>query len=73
MTTAVAMLMRFYGMSLDNVMELTIEQFTCLLKESAAIMKMEFGGDDKKETSLTGNQGFALAQTLLPRYKPRGR
>lgn len=62
--------MRFYGMGLDAVMGLTIEQFTCLLSESAEIIKLEYG--EKTETSLTGDQGFALARTLLPRRKPGG-
>lgn len=69
--TADALLHRFYGFSVSEVDEMTMKEFTEKLMEIANITKMEMGGDDKKETSLTGDAGFALAQRILPRGRGR--
>lgn len=71
--TADALLHRFYGFSISEVDAMTIREFTEKLMEIANITKMELGGDDKQETSLTGNAGFALAKTLFSRGRSRRR
>ena len=71
--TADALLHRFYGFSISEVDAMTIKEFTEKIMEIAEITKLEMGDDDKKETSLTGNAGFKLAQTILPRGRSRRR
>jgi len=63
---------RFYGFAFDKVMAMTIRQFIAMLEQIAVIQKIEFG-DDKQETSLTGDAGFALAKTIFPRGRSRRR
>lgn len=68
--TAIAMLCRFYGFSLAEVMAMTIRQFMGMLEQAGEVLKMECGDNkNEQETSLTGEQGFALAQRIFPRGK----
>ena len=47
-----------------------LEKFRGMIKQAGIISKMECGGDEtKQETSLTGEQGVALAQRMFPRRK----
>jgi len=69
-STSIALICRFYGFALKDVMAMTIRQFVAMFEQIAEIQKMEFG-DDKNETSLTSNAGFALAQRILPRGRRR--
>ena len=71
--TADALLHRFYGFSISEVDAMTIKEFTEKLMEIAEITKLEMGGEDKKETSLTGDAGWKLAQTMFPRGRSRRR
>ncbi len=71
--TADALVHRFYGFSVSEVDAMTLKEFTGKLMEIANITKMEMGGDDKQETSLTGDTGFALAKTIFPRGRSRRR
>lgn len=64
--TAIAMLCRFYGFSLAEVMSMTIRQFMGMLEQVNEILKLEYG-ENKEAASLTGEQGFALAQRIFPR------
>ena len=57
---------RFYNFSLQDVMNMTLRQFGGMLEEIANVLKMETGDGDTP-ASLTGNQGFALAQRIFPR------
>ncbi len=50
---------------------MTIRQFIAMLEQVAEVQKMEMGGDDKQETSLSGDAGFALAKTIFPRGRSR--
>jgi hypothetical protein len=63
---------RFYGFGLNAVMAMTLRQFVSMFEQIAEVQKMEFG-EDKKETSLTGDAGFALAKTLFPHGRSRRR
>lgn len=63
------MVCRFYGFSLGDMMAMTLRQFGIMLNEISNILKLEVGDDEQKETSLTGNAGFNLARTILPRRK----
>jgi hypothetical protein len=60
------MLCRFYGFSLTEVMNMTIRQFMAMIEQAAEISKLEYG-EEKQETSLTGDQGIALAKRVFPR------
>lgn len=71
--TADALVHRFYGFSVSEVDAMTMKEFTDKLMEIANITKLEMGGDDKKETSLSGDAGFALARTIFPRGRSRRR
>lgn len=51
---------------------MTIRQFVAMLEQITEIQKMEMG-DDKTETSLSGDAGFALAKTIFPRGRSRRR
>ena len=66
--TAIAMLCRFYGFSLAEVMTMTIRQFMGMLEQLNEVLKLEYG-EGKEETSLTGEQGFALARRIFPKGK----
>jgi len=61
---------RFYGFELDKVMAMTLRRFAIMLNEIGNVLELELGGDSdsgQKETSLTGDAGFALAKTIFPR------
>ena len=64
---------RFYGFSVSEVDNMTMKEFTSKLTDIATITKMEMGDGDKKETSLTGDAGHALARTIFPRGRSRRR
>ena len=68
MSTAIAMLCRFYGFSISEVLSMTLRLFNTMLNEVGVILRMEHGSDEPKENKpMTGNAGFALAQTLIPK------
>ena len=71
--TAIDLVHRFYGFSISEVDNMTMKEFTNKLTDIATITKMEMGDDGKKETSLSGDSGFALAKTLFPRGRSRRR
>jgi hypothetical protein len=54
-------------------MDMTLVQFAAVLQQIEEVSKLEMGGDDKQETSLAGDAGFALAKTLFPRGRSRRR
>lgn len=66
--TAIAMLCRFYGLGLNEVMSMTISQFMGMLEQIGEILKLECG-EEKEEVSLTGEQGFSLARRIFPKGK----
>ena len=47
------MIMRFYGMSLNDTMDLTIRQAMILINEMQTILKMENGSPKKQGITLT--------------------
>lgn len=53
-------------------MAMTLRQFIGMIEQIVIIQRLELG-DDKQEKSLTGDAGFALARTLFPRGRSRGR
>ena len=63
------MVCRFYNFSFDKVLSMTMRTFNIFLHEMSVIIKMENGGEEKKNESLTGNAGFALAKTIFPKGK----
>ena len=48
-------------------MSMTLRLFSGMLSEISEILKMETGDGGNTPTSLTGNQGMALAQRIMPR------
>jgi len=62
---------RFYGFEFDEVMAMTLRQFSILLNEIGNVLKLECGEENDKSApqGLTGEQGFKLAKTLFPRRK----
>ena len=67
--TAVALVCRFYGFSLDAVMAMTLRQFAGLLFEVAVILKMEYGGDTKKSRAGSVEMTKELAQRIVGKKK----
>jgi hypothetical protein len=53
-------------------MDMTLVQFVAVLQQIEEVSKIEMG-DEKQETSLSGNAGFALAKTMFPRGRSRRR
>ena len=51
---------------------MTMRQFIAMIEQVVIIQKLELG-DDKNETSLTGDAGFALARRIFPRGRSRRR
>jgi hypothetical protein len=65
----IALLCRFYGFSLSEVMSMTIRQFIGMAQQISEVQKIEMG--ENKEASLSGDAGFALARRILPRGRRR--
>lgn len=57
---------RFYGLSLAEVMIMTLRIFNVMLSEIATITKLEMG-DAKTEESLSGEAAFNVAQRMFKR------
>ena len=71
--TAIDLVHRFYGFSISEVDNMTMKEFTNKLTDIATITKMEMGDDGKKDTSVSGDAGFAMAKQLFPRGRSRHR
>lgn len=55
-------------------MALTVRQFHAMLEEMGNILKLEAGDSESGQpTSLTGEQAFALARRIFPKYRPSKR
>ena len=68
--------MRFYGMSLEEVMGLTLRAMRALMKQIGKITKLEAGTtdegeEDKKVIGATGNVGFNIARRVFRKGTPR--
>jgi len=68
----IALVCRFYGFSLKEVMDMTLVQFIAIAQQIEEVSKIEMG-EEKEETSLSGNAGFNLAKRIFPRGRSRRR
>ena len=67
--TAVALVCRFYGFSLQEVMNFTVRQFTILLREIGKILSMESGSGSSQPRVLTGEIAHKTAMRMFGKGK----
>ena len=66
---AIALICRFYGFNLNDVMSLTITQFGIFMNQMGKIVKMEMGGGASEPRVLTGAAAKKIASRLYGRKK----
>ena len=66
-SVTIAMLCRFYGFSIKEVLSMTLRLFAGMLAEIGEVLKIELGDNGDRPTSLTGEAGFQLARRVFPR------